>query len=308
MSAPYKIINLKAHSKKNRAIALGNFDGIHKGHQKILKATQQKPHLISSAITFCEPPIKWFQPEIKIELITTLEERLELFCDYGIEEAIIFDFGSIKELSALEYLNFLKNELNCKFLSCGLNHSFGKNKEGNLDLLKSFREIESAFANYALSENQEIISSSLIRNKMQKEPIQNTNKLLGHNFLILGNLIGGLNLGSKLGFPTLNLNYPAQKIKPQMGVYAAFTHFSNKQILPSAVNFGFSPTLKQIDNPILESHLLIVPEEKDLPKIDEKLKIELIEFIRPEKHFSSPDQLKKQIAEDCSKIKNLLGL
>ena len=141
---------------------------------------------------------------------------------------------------------------------------------------------------------------------MPHNPIEELNKLLGHNFFVLGNLIQGFNLGSKIGFPTLNINYPEEKIKPKLGVYAGLTHFPNKKTFVSAVNFGFSPTLKQIDEPILESHLLSILPNEVFPDIGEQIKIELVHFIRPERHFNSVEELKKQIISDCTKINNLI--
>lgn len=310
---PFEIIQLSSLSptNKKRALALGMFDGIHKGHQFLLKQVIHKAaqnNLIPCAMTFRESPLKWTNPKSETQLITSLDERLLLFKSFDLAEIIVFDFPALNQLEPEAYLkDILIDKLNCAYLTCGLNHKFGKEKKGNINLLKHFSEqtknqLEFEVCEPIYSEDQQIISSSQIRELLQNGNIQKANQLLGHCFFIYGCLQTGKQMGTKLGFPTLNFEYNPEKVKIPIGVYAAYTEINSKNYL-SAVNIGFAPTLNQNLTlpPIVESHLLELPPDLNI-KIGEKLKIELIEFIRPEKKFDSLESLKKQIKLDCQNI------
>ena len=306
-----------SEDKRDRAIALGMFDGLHLGHQSLVKEVvdySDKNNLIPSAMTFRVPPIHWLSPETEIELLTSLDERLELFKSFGIEQVIIFDFPEISKLEAKDYFNNVLNDLlRAKFLVSGNNHFFGKNKQGNIDLL-SIWAIQNGIK-YKLIEpiedaNGNLISSSLIRKFLKEAKIREANQISGHNFLIVGELMNGKKLGRKLGFPTLNVKYPKDKVSLKFGVYGALTEIDGELLL-SAANYGIRPTVGVIPEPLLESHLLFLDDEyiNKLEKLKEgdKLKVYLIDFIRAERKFNSIEELKAEIQQDCKQIRNVFS-
>ena len=314
---PFEIIQLTSFKVNNnkRALALGMFDGLHKGHSFLIRELINKAkekNLIPCATTFKESPLKWTNPSLETQLITSLDERLLLFKELGLSEIIIFDFPALNELEPEVYFkDILLKRLNCAYLTCGLNHTFGKEKKGNIDLLKTYLaelngQFEFEVCEPIYTENQNIISSSQIRQLLKIGKIKEANQLLGHHFLVYGAVRAGNQIGRKLGFPTLNLAYNPEKVKIPNGVYAGYTQIQHKNYL-SAVNIGLAPTINNNLNsaPIIESHLLEpLPEELNL-KIGENLKIELLEFMRPEHKFDSIDNLKKQISLDCQNIRKL---
>jgi riboflavin kinase / FMN adenylyltransferase len=312
----FQIIDLNEIDRKSsgqRALALGMFDGVHLGHKAVIEETIAKAkenNWISAVTTFREPPIKWILPSTQIELISTLTERLQLFKNLGVAQAVVLDFDKISGLSFENYLSeIVEKQLACKFLAFGPNHYFGKNRTGGPQELIDWahkKEIQTSLVPLSSRQNGKIISSSLIRKLLKDGNISEANSALGHNFLIVEKVILGQNLGQKIGFPTLNFQYPDNKVQIKLGVYAARLVFKEKSF-PCALNYGFGPTLKQIERPVLECHLLQHVEPNELPKLGQDAQIELVEFIRPEKKFASVDDLKKQIATDCQKILEILN-
>ena len=301
----YEIINLGPNSKlddsRGRAIALGFFDGVHRGHQKLLQTIKgQTKQLIKVATTFRYLPVN----DIGSNL-TTLEERLALFTHFGIQQAIILDFKQIQSLSPLNYLKLLEKSLNCRVLACGLNHYFGNQKEGNVELLRSYPFIKTIVVDHVLSAKQEIISSSLIKNCISKADIRQANILMGHNFSLKSQVQDGAQIGRQIGFPTLNLPYPAHKLRPPLGVYAALATINSQKYF-CALNYGQAPTIKNLQEPLMEVFLILKSQES-LPDFKGVIHLELIDFIRPEEKFKDKAALVRQIQKDTQQIQNYLA-
>jgi riboflavin kinase/FMN adenylyltransferase len=311
----FKIIKLKesSHSNSNsRAIALGMFDGLHLGHQSLINRVvgfSKNHNLTPTAITFAEPPIKWLKPSTEIQLISTLEERIEYFKTTDICELIVMDFPKLQNLSAEEYLNsILLNELKAKFITCGINHHFGKNQEGNSNSLSVWCKANSI--DFEVSEpikdkQGQVISSSLVRQALKEGNLNLVQNLMNHNFIIIGKIEKGKSLGSKIGFPTLNIPYAPDKVKIPLGVYLALSSFGG-QTYKSIVNIGKAPTIHGEERSIfLESHIL---ENFPSDSSYELLKVELLKFMRPEKKFNSLDSLVSQIQSDCKDAREYFAL
>ncbi|MDJ0625273.1 MAG: riboflavin biosynthesis protein RibF [Candidatus Caenarcaniphilales bacterium] len=312
MNEAYEIINLTSvddflGEEQARAIALGMMDGVHLGHQKLIESVVEFSHLnnfIPCAMTFREPPIKWISKETKVELITSLEERFELFKRYGIKQVIVFDFEEISKLKAIDYLNtILRAELNCKFIACGENHNFGMQKEGCTKLLNSWaaeNNIQLQILQLLTKDNSLKISSSLVRKFLKEGSLKEAAEIMGHNFIVYERLIQGQQLGTKLGFPTLNFQYNPEKVQLPFGVYAAKMQIKGR-FYNCAVNLGLAPTANSNrQEPILESHLLDL--DGDFPSTGQQCLIEMVEFIRPEKKFSTLEELKSRIEKDVNLI------
>lgn len=309
----------KPDLRSGRGIALGSFDGVHRGHQKILdelKLSCSQLNLIPSALTFSELPVQYFSKENRPKnlLITDLSERIELLHSFGAEHVIVLDFKSLVDIEAKDYLNFtLRDKLKAKFLCFGKDHKFGKDGKGNIELLRLWSEqnlitlkvIEDEKIILRDSKEERKLSSSYIRELLRKSLIKQTNEALGHNFSITGAVVKGVGLGRDMGFPTVNIEYPTEKIKIKFGVYAALTNG-----FLSAVNFGIAPTVKNSEIPVLESHIIQRPDEFAPFALKEgsQIKIEFLSFVREEKKFSSIEELKSNIKHDCEFIMNYHSL
>lgn len=305
----YKIFS-KKHSNapinkipEQIALGLGTFDGVHLGHQELIhniNSLAKNNNLAPAIITFSPLPTEYFTGQTNI-LINTLQERIALFLEQGIEYVIVFDFLKVKELETQVYLELLQQELQVKAVITGKDHIFGKNKEGNINILKDWgvkNNIRINTIEFKTDEQVEKISSSTIRQLLQQGNIQQANKLLGYNYFIQAQVMIGEGIGRQMDIPTYNLEYPENKINIPQGVYAV--KYNN---IPAIANYGIAPTLKDLDKPILECHLL----SSQLPKEENKeQKIEFIHYIRSEKKFASQEELKTQILQDIQAAKEYL--
>lgn len=332
----------KENKKDGRALALGMMDGVHLGHKELIKKAAiyaGDNNLTLCAMTFLEPPIKWTDPSKKIELITSLKERFLLFKSLGVEEALVFNFEEVSTLEPEEYLeDVIKKELNVKYLSCGQNHRFGQKQKGNNQFLQQWTKssgIHLEIVSTVQTEKQITVSSSLVRNSLKTGDLKEASKLLGHDFFIYQPLVTGKKIGTQLGFPTLNFEYNISsskvssgqakedllikdseelttellncRVQLPFGVYAAKVEIQGQKML-AAVNLGIAPTVyhpsinRPQANPLLEAHLLSI-DDLQLPSVGEFVKVELLEFLRPEKKFSDLSSLKEQIQKDCDKIR-----
>ena len=278
------------------SVALGIFDGVHLGHQSIIKAAQQEAFergLSSVILTFENHP-RSLTINNSPSLITDFQTRLKLFKELGVDYVLAIKFSlEIMNMSPDEYLrNYLLATLNAKSVSVGYDHHFGKNRSGNVEFLKDFcKENNLALTiKEAFKIDGDLVSSSKIREQLSTGNIKEANKLLGRNFTLRGTVIHGDGRGKELGFPTANLKISDELIKPKAGVYLAT---ANKH--QCLVNIGYRPTFggKELS---IEAHLLDFTENL----YNAELELEFIDKIRDEKKFSSKDDLIKQIKEDIN--------
>ncbi len=284
---------------KNSCVGLGFFDGVHIGHKKLLETlTSQatKYNTSSVVVTFKNSPAEIFSKNV--EYLTTLSEREQLIEMYNIDYMIELDFDeNLKNITAEDYLeNILVKYLSPIYIVSGFNHTFGKGKVGNPEFLKE----QQKKYNYKYEEipsvkiNEEIISSTKIKQYLHENKIEEANKLLGRNYSISGTVIRGNQIGRKIGFPTANIDYPEKKVKISNGAYkAVVTH--NGQTYTGLLNYGYKPTVSaNITKPVAEVH--IIGFNKDI--YGENIEISVIKKIRDEKRFNSTDELKQQIIKD----------
>ncbi len=306
-----KIIRNSSHPTPPLALTIGNFDGVHLGHLKIIdevKKIAKEKNLASAILTFEPHPISFFNPAKAQDFrINSLAEKLKIFSEKKIDYVIILPFNKIfSEISASDFVQkILVEALDVKHLTIGYDFTFGKNREGNFKLL----EEESRKFNFTLTEilpvknHEQTCSSSAVRKLLREGKIAEANKILGRAFAISGLVNEGKKLASQLGFPTANLITKPHLIKPKSGVYKTktFIPFLKKEFL-SITNFGLKPTPYALHlTPNI--HLF----ETHLPNFSEniygkKIIVEFIDFIREEKKFTSLEELKEQIAKDVKKI------
>ena len=299
----YNNTNLNLKHKK-AVIAVGNFDGLHLGHQKVLKEAKimaKKLKLPFGAITFEPMPVMFFNKKIKNYRINSLNQKKNGFKKLKLDFLIIIKFNKIFSfLTAEKFIeNIIYKKINCKYLYISKNFKFGFKRKGNLKTLKFF---ENKFGYKSIitkpyKKNKKIISSTIIRKKITSGKINEANKLLGRKWSIEGIVIAGEKRGRKIGFPTCNLKLNNYVI-PQPGVYAVKVN-GNNFAKKGIANIGFRPTFNG-QSLLLETNIFGINKNLYNKVIDVHFK----KFIRKEKKFQNIEELKKQIKIDIHKAQN----
>ncbi len=296
------ITELKTARKVNTtpplAVALGNFDGVHIGHRRVIdaavSAAKESEGGIKSAVwCFAENPKNF------TENLTTSEEKAEIFKSLGADYVIFEDFEAVRELSPQEFvLDYLKN-LPAATVFCGFNFRFGKNAAGNIETLVGFSEKSgiSAKALPAVTVDTIPVSSTVIRALIKEGDMEKAEKLLGRPFSVTAEVIHGRHLGNTLGFPTINQNFEKVKAIPRHGVYFTETEIDG-DIFPSVSNVGARPTVSG-KHVRLETH--VIDFQDDL--YGKTLKVSFKKFCRPEKKFSSEEELRLAVLADLDSAK-----
>lgn len=291
---------LNFSTSKKTIVTIGTFDGVHIGHQKIIEQllhASKKKNEISILLTFFPHPRMVLQKDSKIKLINTIDEKSHLLKNLGLDELIIHPFDKkFSRLSAFEFVrDILVDKLNISKLIIGYDHHFGKNREGNFEQLQEY----GAMFGFELEEipaqnlNDISISSTKIRNALNKGQIEIANNYLGYNFMLSGTVISGRNLGSKIGFPTANISIEEPyKLIPKTGVYVIKSTINSKTYY-GMMNIGNRPTINGKYQTI-EVNFFELNENLYTKKIT----VELLKFLRDEKKFDSIDNLQHQLHID----------
>ncbi|MBQ6847810.1 MAG: riboflavin biosynthesis protein RibF [Clostridia bacterium] len=270
------------------AVALGTFDGLHKGHLSVLDIPDGYNKI---ALIFNIPPkcIK----KGSVELLLTPEKKIKMLEKLSCDVKTL-DFSEVEHLTPAEFLEYIKKEFNPAIISCGFNYHFGFEGKGDAELLAEFcgeNNIALKIAN-PVTEDGEIVSSSVIRKALREGEIKKVNRLLGYDFSFTSPIIKGDGRGKTLGFPTINQAYPEVLCKPKFGVYKTEVLIESK-VYKGVTDIGNRPTYP-IDFLIAET--FIIGFNGDL--YGKELKVTLKEFIRSEKKFSSKEELMIQIKKD----------
>ncbi len=287
-------------SKKQTVATIGTFDGVHLGHQKILKKVIQSSKELeceSVMLTFFPHPQVVLNEKSDIKMLNTIDEKIEILASLGLDNLIIQAFDkNFSQLSAEEFVKtILVEKLNIKKIIIGYDHHFGKNRSANFDDLvilgkKYSFEVEQISAEEL---NEIAVSSTKIRNAILNNNFNTAEKYLNYNYFFSGIVIKGKQLGRTLGFPTANLkvieNY---KLLPKTGVYVVNCWFSNV-LFEAIMNIGNRPTVDGIDQTI-EVHIFNL--DQDI--YNKTLKIIPLQFLRKEQKFNSLTELKNQLAID----------
>lgn len=292
--------NLNFLNKTENVVILGNLDGVHKGHKAIIdeavKKAKEKGYK-TVVYTFREYPQK------KSTRITTPSEKIQLIDECNIDYLYLEEFELVRGYSPEEFVEkILVETLNAKEVYCGFNFTFGKNKCGNINTLDNIfknkfnGDIKLNVLSPILDSNNEIISSTRIRKYIEETNLVKMKELLGHNFIIMGEVIHGKKLGRTLGFPTANLNFE-DKVYPHFGVYGAYIHIEgDPNIYHGVINIGKNPTVTYIGLTV-EAH--IFDFNKDI--YGKIIMIEVLEKISDEVKLNSIDELIKKINDDAQK-------
>jgi riboflavin kinase/FMN adenylyltransferase len=294
----------------NSVITIGTFDGVHKGHQQLIKRITQLAKNIngeSIIVTFHPHPRLVITPQDgSLQLLNTIEEKIALLESYGIDNVVIVPFSrSFSEQSADDYIEyFLVKNFQPKQIVIGYDHKFGKNRSGDINLLRQMRHRFGYEVDEIQKETLEqiTISSTKIRHALTEGNIHTANDLLGHNYTIEGLVVKGLQNGRKLGYPTANISISdAHKLVPRRGIYAAVVHHAGIKY-GGMLSIGFNPTF---NGNSLSVEVNILNFDKEI--YGEKITIELLQYIRDEKKFESMDALTKAIDADKVAIEKVLN-
>jgi len=295
--------DLKDFNAKKPVITIGTFDGVHLGHRKIISRLQDIARSIqgeSVIFTFDPHPRKVVDPdETSLRLLTTLEEKIQLFSESGIDHLVIYPFTP--EFAQLSYGQFVEqilvNQIHTEYLVVGYDHKFGKNREGDFEFLKNCAEKFNFHVEKldVLLMNESNISSTKIREAIQHGDFETANTYLGYPFTLNGTVVEGQQLGRKIQFPTANVEASdPDKIIPGYGVYAVKVKVQN-QIFTGMLNIGSRPTINQnADHRSIEVHIL----EFDQDIYGESIEIRFFGKLREEQKFGSLDALKEQLLSD----------
>jgi riboflavin kinase/FMN adenylyltransferase len=290
-------------------VTLGTFDGVHLGHQKVLKnLVKNAKQDVSVLLTFFPHPRMVLQSSVQIKLINTIDERISLIEKTGLDVLVIHKFTKeFSKQSALEFVrNILVSKLNISRLIIGYDHHFGKNREGNFEQLEEYSHTY-GFGLTKISQedvNEIAVSSTKIRKAIEEGNINKANKFLGYNFMLTGEVVQGENLGEKIGFPTANLFIKeSYKLIPKTGSYIVKSQLDGKTIY-GMMNIGFRPTVHG-KHKTIEIHFFNFNEML----YGKTICVELLDFLRNERKFETIEALKTQLQEDKHKaLKAIHGI
>ena len=275
---------------------IGAFDGLHRGHIELIKKTKEIDNNFQ-IVTFNEIPKIYFDNNLKPLL--DKNNRNKIFNEYKPTNLIYLKFDEINEFSSDEFLKFLDINLNTNKIVVGKDFRFGKNRTGEVNnIINYFGENNVILLSDYLIENEKV-SSTKIRKYLDNGNIKQANKFLGRKYELLGTVVEGLKMGSKLGFPTANIKLDHDLYLPKYGVYGITCIIDNK-LYEGILNIGVTPTVSENNKIKIETHIF----DFDKNIYGENLVIQINQFIRDEIKFSSPEELVKQINIDISKVKN----
>jgi riboflavin kinase/FMN adenylyltransferase len=308
-------LKIKAASEykqiKPSVVTIGTFDGVHIGHQKIVKRiveVAKKKDLQALVLTFFPHPRMVVQNDSTIKLINTIDEKAKQLESMGVNHLVIKKFTkSFSRLSALEYVrDVLVNKLKVKHIIVGYDHHFGRNRTANIEDLKEYGD----FYGFKVTEimPQEVddvaISSTKIRNALFKGDVKTANKFLGYNFSLTGKVEKGRGIGSTIDFPTANIIIEeSYKLIPHSGVYLVKAIIKGVNVF-GMMNIGNNPTVSDDIKTNIEVHFFDFSNDI----YGEVIKVELLDYLRNEIKFPSVLALKEQLKKDEINAKHLIDL
>ncbi|MBR7132367.1 MAG: riboflavin biosynthesis protein RibF [Clostridia bacterium] len=271
------------------AIALGTFDGIHRGHLAVLDMPDEYNKI---AVTFSYPPK--VQNPAEARLIMTCEDKCRVLGKIGIDETLVLEFERVKNISAEEFLLSLYEKYEPSLISCGFNYRFGKNRTGTADTVKEFCALHNIefSCKEPVTDNGKVVSSTYIRSLIEEGKVDVAASLLAESFSFEAEVIKGDQRGRTIGFPTINQKYPVELVKLKFGVYEADVLFNGIKYR-GITNIGVRPTFLS-DYVISETYI----EGFSGDLYGESVRIIPKKFLRGEMKFSGLEELKSQIAAD----------
>lgn len=284
---------------ENTYVAIGTFDGVHRGHRELITMTTEKSKKEngkSVVFTFSTHPMDIINHNKTPRFINTIAEKATLLKNMGVDYVILQKFDKkFADMSGEDFVKLLYENLGCREIFVGFNFSFGvggKSKTKDLVKFATPYGIKVHIVPAVELDNQ-VVSSTIIRKMIENEEIEKINKYLGHNFLIEGEVVHGKKLARELGFPTANIKM-SKRIYPKTGIYGARVRINGEDFYrDGVVNIGYNPTLKPGEKSV-EVNIF----DFDKMIYGKNVEVELIEYLRPEKQFDNIQDLIDTIAND----------
>ena len=288
---------------------IGFFDGVHLGHRYLInqvKIAASQCGWCSSIITFPVHPRQVIQSDYQPQLLSSPEEKIELLSQTGIDNCILLPFTQeLSKLTAYEFMQLLYEQYKVRMLVIGYDHRFGHNRAETFeDYCRYGRELGIHIMQAtAYTQEQDKVSSSAIRRALLSGDVMTAQKYLGYNYFLEGTVVSGYQVGRKIGFPTANLrvDFP-YKLIPSIGVYAVRVQVAGQQ-WKGMLSIGYRPTINNGNDLSIEVHILDF--QGDI--YNQKMRLEFIEFLRPEVKFDSIDELIAQMHKDKEETIKVLG-
>ena len=292
---------------RGTALTIGNFDGVHLGHQHLVRfliESATATGLQAGAVTLYPDPVRVLRPQEPMQYLTSLEERLELLRDLGLNLVVPLTFTSeLAETAPRAFVGVLRQELDMRLLVMGPDNAFGRNREGSPEAMAELGKelgFEIAVMPAPLSSEQVTVSSTAIRKALADGDLPGVEALLGRHYSLRGPVVPGERRGRTLGFPTANIGVTADRALPAFGVYATWA-FVGETRHQSATSIGVRP---QFDGEHPSVETFIFDFDQDL--YDQTLRIELVERLRPELKFESVEVLVRQMQADVELSREIL--
>lgn len=286
-------------------LAIGSFDGVHLGHQAIVKGVVEQSRRMgikARLLTFYPRPGEYFAGDKTLPSLMNWREKVCFLASLGLDDVICMPFNSrLSQLSAESFVQeIMLDGLNAKYLSVGEDFHFGVNRSGNADFLKQISEKAGFQLDIATTcrDGEERISSTRIRQALLQGDLQSASRMLGRPYRLSGKVVQGKQLGRTLGVPTANVHLRRSRLCVQ-GVFCARVLVSGV-VYDAVANIGCRPTVDKGDKPLLEVHLL----DYDANLYGQRLEVDLLFKLREERSFDSLQSLKQQIYKDIDKAKS----
>ena len=289
------------HSNTPLVLSLGMFDGVHLGHLSIINTLNliaKNEELESAILSFWPHPRKFLNPDDNVKMLNTLEEKLELLEKSGIQNIFLKTFDEdFRNLTGTEFCEqVLADKLNVKHIIIGHDHTFGKNKSGNFDLLKSLSTELDFKVNQleAVQQNDLNISSTKIRIALSEGRIRDANEMLGYNYPLTGKVIHGKKLGRTIGYPTANIDVPINKLLPKSGAYIVEVYVDDK-FYKGMLSIGTNPTIDD-RNQSLHTEVYILDFDQDI--YDQEITVKFRDYLHDEIKFEGLEKLIEKLDLD----------
>jgi len=283
--------------KHPTSIAIGSFDGLHAGHRKLIKNVVEENQYTPTIASFWPHPREILYKETRLRLALPYE-KLSILEDLGIQQLVLIPFNiELSKLSAERFVrDILIDQLQAKNISVGANFKFGFKRSGDINTIQNtIKDTGIKLKITPILEDKEgRISSSRIRDLLEKSDLKNAFKILKRPYSFNGKVVKGKGIGKSMGWPTANLEIDGRKFLPGEGVYAAWTTINSNQKIESIMNLGSQPTI----NPLLPSAVEVHLINKDIDLYGLNLSVEPVEKLRSQIKFKNIDQLSKQIKTD----------
>lgn len=297
----YSTLSQFSRSNGPIALAIGNFDGIHLGHQKLMKEITKNPLLKSVVISFDPHPIKVLSPNTPFKKLFPIQDQVEQFEKLKIHYLIKIPFDlRLASMNYKDFLDWLLANIDIKKIVVGYDFRFGKNKEGTFDNLLNWcqeKNIEFVKIDEVKIENV-TVSTTEIKKRLENYDIEIITKMLGRNYQLQGIVVKGDQRGRLLGFPTANMDIENDLQVPALGVYATKVIVNGSEYF-GVTNIGKTPTFKADERIKIETHIL----NFDMDIYGKNILVEFCKFIRKEKKFTSVEEIKLQIIKDIEESK-----